>query len=321
MSRKKRVGAEAIANAHADTSTEMFTMSSLQPSQIQRLRAPSPSHHPKPKNYEFAQQKLKQLQGYLNNTAWQRLHENQLPQQDIICGNLNLSTAQCTSGKSFLQLMSDRNTERFWHAVNGCKVKGLPEPDRTPTENFFNAKILFNLFQSCLWAYNDDDKPQPFIEGSSWERHKLSSFEFNKLSNLNYGKNQWHVPWLLKIKAQPHHGGLPHINCFLKLEHRLEENFLLFSEVWVILMVTFLVQEWRSHKLSEIVPVTIVSLSYRQVRIVQGYVDGNTRKVMMNKSRILDLEKGQKIDDIWHEVSTITRWFLGTPVDLSRKTA
>ncbi|KAI0435026.1 hypothetical protein F5Y09DRAFT_337119 [Xylaria sp. FL1042] len=283
---------------------------------------PSPSHashtfrRSNQESVDFAFKMLKDLKVALNDPKRQCIPKQHWPQLNISCDALDLmtgavhpSTPGSANGWSFLKLMPPDDMQDLAALYNLRDVEGPGGLDTFSHANFYNADDVAEVVNYCLWSlYNN----KSLIQESPWDGYSPDDFEKPKLCSLNRDDIRWMVPWFM----QPKGSKLPHVNCFLVQDHRLEEDSLLFSEVWCILILTLLISRRLPTDLNyPIVPVTLISTSSRDVRIVQGWVDGEAGKIRINKSAIEHMGEGQTMEDqkVYDLVLVILRWLLAQP--------
>ncbi|KAI1421870.1 hypothetical protein F5Y12DRAFT_765488 [Xylaria sp. FL1777] len=325
MSRKRVLGPEPIVRTQANTevATEHSNnMSSGQ--QFQKHTSTTPSHaHNAPyranqKSIDFAFKKLLEFRPRLYIPTQQRFPKNQWPELGISCGHLEFdtgkvtpTTAQPANGQSFLKLISPEWMHKLALSSNLHKNYGPGTLHEYDNVNYQNAWRVANVIIRCLGSVYEDKCL--LINRTSWNDREPNDFELYKLHTLEEGVN-WSIPWLL----QPKDRSLSHVNCFLAQDQSLDEDTLVFSEVWGILMLTALISRGMpepAQHTTKIVPVTMVSGSARNFRIVQGWVDGDAGKIRINKSPVMSLGNAKPITDkkVWNGVLNILRWLLAEP--------
>ncbi|KAI0902673.1 hypothetical protein F4823DRAFT_621184 [Ustulina deusta] len=236
------------------------------------------------------------------HTSVRYIRPSDIAALEINCGQLDFNSAESTIGKPFLQLMSVENMDKLAREHGFDRVEGLDDPERT--SNFRVATDVAAALDEYLRQRHDDVN---VYERSLWNRRAFDTYESPRLTNFQKG-SMWRVDRIL----EPKNGSLPHVNCFLCDNQNLEEDALLFSEVWCILLFTVSILRQPKYEKHETVPVTVVSASRRKVRIVQGYVDGRSGIVNISKTPIISLDEGEKV--CWAECMTILRWLVATPV-------
>ncbi|KAI1355353.1 hypothetical protein F5Y01DRAFT_270154 [Xylaria sp. FL0043] len=333
MSRTRAVGPEPIEGRRVNTEVTPARSQTMYPSQPYQSQASSTSHHanlspsrannalsPGQKFIDFSIKKLRQLKPCLHDPKQQRFPKHQWPELGISCGELDFetgklttSTAQSENGQSFLKLMAPEAMQQIAVSCNLHHIRGpiIHGPEALYT-NFHNADALENVVLRCLWTPYVDNKSF-LVQKSVWEDYRPDNYEGPKLHNMNGdGDVMWIVPWFLQSKGS----ASPHVNCILIQQQRLEQDTLLLSEVWCILMLSLLIaRRLPAHLNYRTVPVTMVSASSRYIRIVQGWVDSEAGKIRINKSLIVSLGTSESMSDktVWAVVSDILRWLLAEP--------
>ncbi|KAI0475090.1 hypothetical protein GGR56DRAFT_644531 [Xylariaceae sp. FL0804] len=146
------------------------------------------------------------------------------------------------------------------------------------------------------------------IKATGWkQRGTESGYEWLNRGDRCHGIDpaNWRVPWLLDKMD----GKTPHISCLLANAEPLNQDRLSNAELWCILNLSVARLRRRAYWNQKFIPVTVISSSDRDVRIVQGYVDGEASRVHVRKSNILVLEG----DDV-PKLAVILSWCMGTPV-------
>ncbi|KAI3339144.1 hypothetical protein F4824DRAFT_498415 [Ustulina deusta] len=139
---------------------------------------------------------------------------------------------------------------------------------------------------------NTADGTRFLVQKSLWNQREPDELEKSKLFHLER-EVRWVAPWLL----QPNSDVLPHVSSFLVEDQTLDENMLLLSEVWCILVLGLLVRRFPKLANQQLVPDTIVTASCRTIRVVQGWVDGEAGAIRINKTPLIQLGKGEPFTD------------------------
>ncbi|KAI1027099.1 hypothetical protein LB504_007762 [Fusarium proliferatum] len=103
----------------------------------------------------------------------------------------------------------------------------------------------------------------------------------------------------------------PHAICYLADGAELVDDMLLTSELTTLLLMatdTALKATWQKHKL---IPVTLITGSYRTVRVSQCVLDAETGSIEIRKSPLITFHKGLLAE--WAKYLTLLGWVLGKP--------
>ncbi|KAI1121275.1 hypothetical protein F5Y10DRAFT_256669 [Nemania abortiva] len=263
------------------------------------------------------------------------INEGDMDRLRIKCTDLEFDpTLSLTRTGALLELMSAQEMERLAqaHTFPEAFRHNLDRPISN-TDDFHAADSLVGLFVQCLYNVEkaspflppvppcdgwdpelDEDDSLPMLhEKSPWEIRSPSDSENRLLQCLKPPAGpMWMVPYILYSRD----GSSPHLTCFVIDGARPREDALLFSEVWCLLAMSwfgFLEPENRKH---QNIPVTVISGSCRQFRIIQGYANGETGGIDLRKTPIVDFAEAHadRKDQHWHEFMTFLRWMLARPV-------
>ncbi|KAI1270803.1 hypothetical protein F5Y07DRAFT_405099 [Xylaria sp. FL0933] len=266
-------------------------------------------------SYELTVQTLRSLRKKVSQSY---ISEHEMRQLKINCTDLEFDpTVFPPRADALLELMSPQEMQDLaeQHSFSGHRTIGYLD-----YTNFNTAAHVVDQFVHYLNRPEDsqyDGDPRLWdpmlLEKSPWELFCPGDSSARLLHCIKPWKEQmWMVSSFLEIRD----GSCPHITCFSINEARPREDALLFSEVWCLLamgLLSFLKPQNLKHK---IIPVTMISGSSRQFRIVQGYANGDKGTIDLRKTRIVDLGEGEEDSEEqhWHEFMTFMRWILARPV-------
>ncbi|KAH9890296.1 hypothetical protein F4778DRAFT_753254 [Xylariomycetidae sp. FL2044] len=170
------------------------------------------------------------------------------------------------------------------------------------------AVEVLNVLSGYLHHVGRPDERR-LIQETDWkQRGTESGYEWLNRTDRFHGidRADWRVPCLLDKMD----GKTPHISCLLANEEPLHQDRLSNAELWCILNLSVARLRRRAYWNQRFIPVTVISSSDRNVRIVQGYVDGEARRVHIRMSKILVLE-GNDLP----KLAVILSWCMGDPVN------
>ncbi|KAF2965614.1 hypothetical protein GQX73_g7966 [Xylaria multiplex] len=223
----------------------------------------------------------------------------------ITCGQLDLSWESENGGNS-LRLITSEKMQQMASQYGFGRIDALI-PD---THNIFNnSSVTAEYLNDHLFSVDETDF---LINQSKWWCRNPDKWE---VASLRYFPNQeyWQVEYMFGVKD----GHLPHINCTLVEAGKLNEDNLMFSEVWSILMLTLLSLRIPPNDKHEVVPVTVVTFSGTTFRILQGLVDGEAGNVRINKSSIVPISMDK--ENATQQMMLIMRWLLAEPLGPSKQ--
>ncbi|KAI0410439.1 hypothetical protein F5X98DRAFT_110344 [Xylaria grammica] len=232
-------------------------------------------------------------QAYIHPKDWSRFK--------ISCGPLIDLSWKSQYGGAFLRLIPYGKMQEIAGRYGFDCVRDLVTDPRHPFHNSahvatYLGHYLFSLHQGkCL------------TEESTWGPRGLDDWERSRLEYLP-DVEHWQVGCVLNVK----NGHFPHTNCTLVERDKLNEDTLMFSEVWSILMLTLLLFCRPENEKHEVVPVTVITISGTTFRIVQGIVDAEGASVRIRKSRIVPLDLDKKT--LKNQMMLLVSWLLADPV-------
>jgi len=242
------------------------------------------------------------------------LTDSDLTRFKIKCSDIDLRTGKPTDGgEQFFQLPSRQTVKVLAKEYELHKYEGVDNSDVIFLSNFHWANTVRRLLERQLELYDHairyekSGQSLPFphlLKRSGWRKRGL--YEDEK----PYYKDHWVVQTIFKVEDD----SKPHLTCFLADNTPRRDDSLCFSELWCLLMICAHqhLQRIKDHRPVAIVPVTIVSGSGRQIRIVQGYVDGRNGNIKIRKSPIIDFNPDRKKQ--WDDWLAVLSWFISTPV-------
>ncbi|KAH7325714.1 hypothetical protein B0I35DRAFT_405073 [Stachybotrys elegans] len=224
-----------------------------------------------------------------------------------------------------------------------CLSKSQPwvrDPDfepRDPEDNVWDANIWAAerlLYFLHAWLFRSNGSETPLIEYSNWLLHPGGP-EAQILNRKTYKKNRGWVVWEVyyyfrqpskdvKIdRSNSHHWDTskPHITCVVQDDAPLIDGKISASELCAIVWLAGKRGTDARYGAHAIIPITVITLSGSQARIVQGNWNVITGKIILYKSRIMDLGDGPwviskdgKSRDVHPDLLHLLGWFVGSPV-------
>ncbi|KAI1130602.1 hypothetical protein F5Y10DRAFT_235193 [Nemania abortiva] len=239
------------------------------------------------------------------------LDEDDLAALKIECSNLDFDPTPCPpDAGALLNPMPAQKMERLAREYELASLEGTG-----PFENnsFNEASILNRRIDSYLRRFQQPDDVDCLflIDNSVYRKHGFSSVEAPLLGCFRYSLGRlFQVQHVLEVRDR----SSSHVTCFLSEDAPLRGDALMLSEVWTILAIASLYFHRLDSGKFKIIPVTVISVSGRQFRIVQGYADGETEIIHIRKTRIVDLGYGEDPEkEHWSEIMTLMRWVLAEP--------
>ncbi|KAI0965851.1 hypothetical protein F4678DRAFT_451435 [Xylaria arbuscula] len=220
----------------------------------------------------------------------------------ITCGQLDLSW-KSEYGGSYLRLITSETMQQLANQYEFDRIGDLRPGGPDPSHPFSNSEKVASHLNEYLFSVHQnaslsDRSRWNFQDPDDWEAPKLRYFPNDPM---------WQVEYILSAKIDH----MPHVNCTLIEAGKLNDNTLMFSEVWSILMLTLVFLRHPQNVKYELVPVTIVTISGMTFRIVQAIVDGKTNSVKIKKSSIMPLGPDKKT--VKERMMLIVRWLLAEP--------
>ncbi|KAI1760759.1 hypothetical protein GGR53DRAFT_525738 [Hypoxylon sp. FL1150] len=175
--------------------------------------------------------------------------------------------------------------------------------------NWHSSYTVALFYRSLLDEHSEVSVNAPRLLGKSlpeyspWELSEERTVEFVTPSAIH---------WRACLILHPRDKSKPDSMCFLTNEASLKDGEVLSSELWCIFRLgkrQLEKKEYRNHKIA---PVTVVSGSGRDLRVVQGYVDGADH-VILRMSRIINIDNENRQQNL-EGLMIIGRWLFGDPV-------
>ncbi|KAH8156347.1 hypothetical protein CIB48_g11896 [Xylaria polymorpha] len=252
---------------------------------------------------------LKQLrpciaQARIDSGNWDKFH--------ITCGQLDLSW-ESQNGGGFLRLITSEEMQQLASQYGFDRMEDLYLDPRHP---FHNSQLVAHHLN---WHFFSVYQNEFLSRRSKWSFRRPDELEATKLQYFP-ADGKWQVEYILGVRD----GHFPHINCTLIEAEELEEDTLMFSEVWSILMLTLLFFRHPQNEKYEVVPITVATISGSTFRIVQGFVDGEAGSVRIRKSGVVTIGAGEETistdkETVKKQMMLIMRWLLAEPVWPSKK--
>ncbi|KAI8623450.1 hypothetical protein F5Y19DRAFT_458381 [Xylariaceae sp. FL1651] len=235
------------------------------------------------------------------------LTDQDLKKLNITCTDLDLSTGKPADGSEIFTrpFSTARIHEILERTKPWLRVKLLDEKDSMPM--VAALEIL-----SCLISYlvhDGDNESTPLIMEAHWDKREMQYDEGERLYRSERHGTPYGPEWRVEKVLDKMDGSTPHITCLLADNAPLRDNQLSNAEIWCILAITnrrLQLYEYHNHR---IIPVTVISAADRQLRIVQGYVDGQHGYLRVRKSPIIDFQQYDL-----QRMELVLSWCLGEPV-------
>ncbi|KAL8354779.1 hypothetical protein RB601_000513 [Gaeumannomyces tritici] len=185
--------------------------------------------------------------------------------------------AECLGG-SMLGWLSNSEYDEFYHTA------GTPPPR---TVGIMEGKTKFS------WSpkhFGFQSPPQENIINGTW----------------------FSTEWILDYDD----GRYPHSVAYMASNLPLNEKYLLAGEVLTIFHLTFHRFVCNLAKANPVVPITLISASNHDVRLLHAFVDDQNSCVHVRKSKIFNFDqgifekKGGRVREDW---TNLLRWVIGTP--------
>ncbi|VUC36651.1 unnamed protein product [Clonostachys rosea] len=223
----------------------------------------------------------------------------------ITIAGLSLTSGEVTGGRAAVLEPIPHDQMEKWLTQTGSKTVDsdvanfVHNPDYRLNQNYKEADAFFDI----LGYYLSDNllgtfRPNILRDFTRWEMFPHKNTFLQELSH-----NDWYVHGILrycKEKRPPVLGPrVPYNTSFVSDRNPLKDGVLSKSELVAILGLAFVYASGAIARddLPFIIPVTIVSASWRSARVVQGVVDLTAKpkpSVDIRMSRIVSFEKGVK---------------------------
>ncbi|KAI0421645.1 hypothetical protein F5X98DRAFT_250119 [Xylaria grammica] len=222
----------------------------------------------------------------------------------IICTGLDLSTGEPADGSEVF--IRPSSTARIRSILERTKpwlhCPLLDEKDSAP--EVAAMQIHGCLISALVWGV---DGSTPLMMQTDWQRRYMRYDEGERLQRFKvYGTADW-AEWRVELLIEKTDGSTPHISCLLADDALLRDDQLSHAEIWCIIAIT--VRRLREYYKHRIIPVTVISAADRQLRIVQGYLDGRDGYLRARKSPILDFSQYDR-----EKMELVLSWCVGDAV-------
>ncbi|KFH40405.1 hypothetical protein ACRE_089350 [Hapsidospora chrysogenum ATCC 11550] len=246
------------------------------------------------------------------------LTDSDLTKFNVKCCSLDLHTGEpADGGEQYFKLPSRQDVKALAKEYELHKYDGVDDSDAFPLSNFNEANFVRILLENQLKLHEhvircqESGQPRPptnLLRRSGWCMRGCDEKE--RFHYFGDNGNQWMAETLLKVED----GSEPHLTCFLIDSTQRRDDSLCTSELWCVLMMCAHqhLRRIQEHRPVAIVPVTVVSGSGRQVRIIQGNADGRNGNISIRKSPIIDFKADKKKQ--WDDWLAVLSWFISTPV-------
>uniref|UniRef100_A0A8H7MZP2 Uncharacterized protein n=1 Tax=Bionectria ochroleuca TaxID=29856 RepID=A0A8H7MZP2_BIOOC len=241
---------------------------------------------------------------------------------------LSLTSGKPTDGRAAVLEPVPHDQMEEWLTQMGSKtvdsdVANLVHfPDHSLNHNHKEADALFDT----IGYYLSDNilgffRPNILRDFTQWEMFPNENTFLQEVSH-----NDWYVHGILrycKAKRPPAlDTRFPHNTSFVSDRNPLKDGILSKSELVAILGLAFIFASGALERddLPFIIPVTIVSASWRSCRVVQGVVDLTAKPkplIDIRMSRIVNFEKGVKTPQAWPDLVKLLSIIVAKPIPVS----
>ncbi|KAI0114063.1 hypothetical protein GGR51DRAFT_476807 [Nemania sp. FL0031] len=234
------------------------------------------------------------------------LTDKGLKQLNIKCTGLDLSTGKPSDGSDiFIRPFSISRIREIMAPTPNPEVEELSEP--YTFSRWHAAFAIAHRLIDCLTCYRERDPP--LICHTDWQTRGVQHAKGERLERRERIDNRG-PDWRVDDVLDKMDGLTPHVSCVLIDHAPLRDTQLSNSEIWCIVAITYRrmqLPEYRNHR---IIPVTVISVGDRQVRIVQGYIDTEEGCVRARKSPVFDFNR----DDPMQVMEILLSWCMGETV-------
>ncbi|KAI1170049.1 hypothetical protein F4777DRAFT_570642 [Nemania sp. FL0916] len=231
------------------------------------------------------------------------LTDGDLKKLHIICTDLDLTTGKPADGSEIF--IRPFPIARIHEKLERTKPwLRCPLDDEKETMPLAAALEILNCLNWSL-SWDGNGEAIPLIMETPWKSRGMQYFEGERLCRHILGGPDWKVQTVLDKMD----GTTPHISCLLADDAPFKGDQLSNAEIWCIIAITnrrLRLPEYHNHR---IIPVTVISAADRQLRIVQGYVDGEHDCIRVRKSPMLDFERYDP-----QKMELVLSWCVGDPV-------
>ncbi|CVL07855.1 uncharacterized protein FPRO_05068 [Fusarium proliferatum ET1] len=186
-----------------------------------------------------------------------------------------------------------------------------------PNDNQWEATMIWRRINAYISESENAQGNCVMTTHTQWHHANPSNSRFvNRLGEENAN---WQLKGVLRQHLpnqsnydRPLDPNRPHAICYLADGAELVDDMLLTSELTTLLLMatdTALKTTWQKHKL---IPVTLITGSYRTVRVSQCILDAETGSIEIRKSPLITFDKGLLAE--WAKYLTLLGWVLGKPV-------
>ncbi|KAI1093969.1 hypothetical protein F5B19DRAFT_448140 [Rostrohypoxylon terebratum] len=231
------------------------------------------------------------------------LEPNDLAKLKVECTEIDFDTGISNDeGPKVLDLRSFDEMDAFAKANNLINNPNVGCLGEYSPGNWYAANYLGEFFVGLVDLEPQADQPT-LLKLHPWN-----------ISRRNcYGDVRDIIYWRIIFHIRLPNGSRPCTVSFLANEGPLQDDKLLLSEVFSILLRGNHELKLEKNCKYQIAPVTVVSASGRRVRIVQGYADGSKDRIVMRKSRIIDVD-GEKEQNL-QGLMRLACWVFGSPLN------
>ncbi|KAI1085617.1 hypothetical protein F5B20DRAFT_519073 [Whalleya microplaca] len=236
----------------------------------------------------------------LHKTGAVYLNDSQLAGLKVKCAGLDLNTGTpMDRGPRFLQLASPDEIETF-AKENNLFEEGVAlyreDYDKGPIHE---SRWIMEFYH---WWFTPLKEDVPFLQGGPWIFG--DSLDSNEGWDVDVNSS-WACHFSLRVKDKTK----PDIIIYLIHNSPMEDDKFFVAELLCIIRHSY--SNVKKLSYHDIAPVTLITGSWRNVRIVQGYVDGINGNIVMRKSETIRLTKDMETN--FKGILQIARWLLATP--------
>lgn len=247
----------------------------------------------------------------------------------ISIAGLSLTSGKPTDGRAAVLEPIPYEQMEKWITQTGTKTvesdlaNFVHDPDYRLNHNHDEADALFQTLQ----FYLSDNllgmlHPNILDNFTRWEIFPNRNTFLQDVSH-----SDWYVQGIIlrycKVKSPPALDPcFPHHTSFVSDRNPLKDGILSKSELVAILGLAFVFANGALQRddLPFIIPVTIVSASWRSCRVVQGIVDLTAKPkplIDIRMSRIVSFEKGVKTPEAWPNLVKLLSIIVAKPIPVS----
>ncbi|KAH7306017.1 hypothetical protein B0I35DRAFT_464682 [Stachybotrys elegans] len=234
-------------------------------------------------------------------------------------------------GSEFIRPMPAANVLQYILPSQPWKVHGEFKPD--PDSNFFSGR----RFQGMLFRWLDNPPHTAFmLSGTNWRVDPAGPKSPLLERQLYSDHTSWMASYMLRYYKSPGRSAppdrqwdtsKPHVICMVHDDAPLNPNYISVSELCTVVALALKNGVLTQNSAHAAFPVTVVSCSGKQVRIVQGNINFEQCYVVLRCSRIINIpERPWGVDTNTKQIHVdpdflcLLGWFLGEAVGNTLRT-